>query len=259
LIELIFLHVFWNKKITAVAVYTLVLLPHLCAQTKQRQVTVQALVWQTWNQTLEFNPKFSVRFEFIAREFIAPFQLHQAAARIRLHYAINRNWSIGGGFARFNHYPGDPLSTARFAVPELRPHLEASYEGTVGKFTITHRYRVENRFMRNSVNEALVAGYTSTYRFRYRLGLDYILLKDAAQRPLKFRFTNEILINFGRNIQYNVFDNNRVTAGLNYSLPGNFAVEIGFMHWYQQRSSGYQFYNRSIFTIAVFHKLKLYK
>lgn len=228
-------------------------------QINKRQVTQQKLIWQTWNQSIEFNSKWSARFEFTAREFYDPYKLHQVAARMRISYALSKQWVTGGGFAVFFHHPNDPVSTSKLVVPEWRPHVEASYEHTTGRCSITHRYRIENRFMHNNLNEALVDGYSSTWRFRYRIGFDYLIINDTAKRPLKLRLTNELLINAGKNVQNNVFDNNRVTLSIHYSLPANFAIEVGYLHWFQQRSSGYQFFNRHIITFAIFHKLILNK
>lgn len=225
------------------------------AQTKQRQIIRQQLLWQTWNETIEFNPKWSLRAELIAREFYEPYSLHQRAGRLRLHYKLNTSWNVSGGFALFLQQPNDPSSTSDLAVPELRPHLEAAYQGNFGKFTITHRYRAEQRFIRNSSGEDLVNGYTSNFRFRYRLGFEYVLLKDSKERPLKLKVSEEILLNAGKNIQYNVFDNNRISVSLNYELPRNFSIELGYLNWIQQNRNGYQFYYRDIITFSIFHKI----
>ena len=65
------------------------------------------------------------------------------------------------------------------------------------------------------------------------------------------------MVNVGRKIVKNTFDQNRIYGALNYSFKPSFSIELGYMNWYQQRSNGVDFYNRNIFRLSLFHQISL--
>jgi len=230
----------------------------LYGQPTGRQVTHQQLVWFSYANTLTFAPKWFVISEIDERRFRNPDRQHQFLVRSHLHYVLGNNWDASAGFAYFLQSPHDPLATDRLVVPELRPHLQLDYKQPVGRLTITHRYRVEKRFFRNTANSRLSAGYTSNYRFRYRIGLEYRLF-ELYKQPLLVKVQDEIHVNAGKQIADNRFDQNRIYAGLNYAVMQNFNVEVGYLKWFQQRPTGNQFYDRDILRFGINHKIDLKK
>jgi len=78
-------------------------------------------------------------------------------------------------------------------------------------------------------------------------------------QALSVKTGDEILLNAGKSIVHNVFDQNRIFVSLNYQFSNNLSAEAGYMNAYQERSSGTQFNNSNIYRFSIFHKLKLYK
>lgn len=226
------------------------------AQSPQKEVTRQQLAWFSYALTLKLHPKWSLTSEIHERRFLNPGRQHQFVLRSQARYALGENWEAAAGFTYFLQSPHDPSATQRLVVPELRPHIQFNYSQAIGRAGITHRYRTEMRFFRNTSSGELAAGYHHNFRFRYRLGLEY-RLANLQERPLKLKLSNELHVNAGRNITYNRFDQNRIYTGLSYALMPNLEVEAGYLNWYQQRASGHQFYNRHIVQLAVSHKLDL--
>lgn len=230
----------------------------LYAQSTGKQVIQQQLVWYAYNNTLEFSPKWSLVSEVHERRFRNPDAQHQFVARSHLHYSLGKGWSASGGFTYFLQSPQLPDAANKLAVPELRPHIQVDYKQALDKLTVGHRYRIEKRFFRNTADGELADGYTSNYRFRYRLGLEY-QVASIHQMPLKVKVNNEVHINAGERITYNRFDQNRLYAGLNYTVVKNVAVEAGYLKWYQQRASGNQYFSWDIISFSVHHKIDLKK
>lgn len=228
----------------------------LHAQGINKQVTHQQLVWYGYHNTLEWNARWSVSSEIEDRRFFNPDKQHQFLIRSQVRYSLGENWGASAGFAYFLQSPQNPRTTESLVIPELRPHLQLDYKQQMSKLTITHRYRAEKRYFRNTENGELAKGYSSNYRFRYRIGLEYpvVMIK---QQPLKLKVSDEIMINAGNKITHNRFDQNRIYGGLNYTLNKNFAIEAGYLKWFQQRSSGYQFYDRDIIRLVVTHKIDI--
>ncbi|PRY15017.1 uncharacterized protein DUF2490 [Pontibacter ummariensis] len=236
--------------------WCLISAPLLWAQSTGREVTDQQLIWVGYHSTLELNKGWSLNFEVEERRFINPDRQHQFLARGQVRHALGKNWDAVGGFAYFLQSPHNPFATEVLVVPELRLHIQLDYKQPLEKLMITHRYRAERRFFRNTAGGELADGYTANYRFRYRLGLEYPLVKLGQQR-LKGKLSDEIMVNAGERITHNWFDQNRLYAGLSYPVHKNVSVEAGYLKWFQQRASGNQFYDRDIIRLIVSHKLDL--
>ncbi|GAB3825287.1 DUF2490 domain-containing protein [Pontibacter rugosus] len=228
----------------------------LRAQNTAKEVTHQQLVWYGYNNTLELSERWSINVEVEERRFINPDEQHQFLTRGQARYTLGKGWEAAAGFAYFLQSPHDPHAAVKLVVPELRPHLQLDYKQPLHKLTIAHRYRAERRYFRNTADGELAEGYTSNYRFRYRLSLEYPLLK-IGQQPLKAKLNNELMFNAGKNITNNRFDQNRIYLGLSYPVHKNVSVEAGYLKWFQQSASGYQFYDRDILRFIVSHRVDL--
>jgi hypothetical protein len=52
---------------------------------------------------------------------------------------------------------------------------------------------------------------------------------------------DEVLINFGKPIVFNTFDQNRLTLGVKKRINKNWSFDFGYMMVYQQQSNGYTY------------------
>jgi hypothetical protein len=193
------------------------------------------------------------------RRFINPDAQHQILARTHLHYKLGNGWDASAGFTYFLQSPHDPHSTSSLVIPELRPHIEFNYKQGGNYFQIHHRYRAEWRFFHNVVDDELTEGYWDYFRFRYRLGMDIVLKKNTAGNDIwKLKVSDEIMFNAGSAIVKNTFDQNRIYAGIYFQAAPSLGLELGYMNWFQQRSSGNQYYQRDIIRFAIHHRIKLF-
>jgi hypothetical protein len=62
------------------------------------------------------------------------------------------------------------------------------------------------------------------------------------------------MLNAGAPIVYNFLDQVRFYAGLNYQVSRPWSVEVGYMKSFQQRESGYQYWDRDIVRVAIQHQ-----
>lgn len=231
----------------------------LGAKAQVKQVTPQNLVWFSYNNNIRFSEKWSLISEIFERRFITPFKHHHFLTRIHLHYALAKGWDVGAGITFSFQSPQDPLSLSTVIVPEYRPHLELNNKFHFKRVNIHNRLRLEQRFIHNTTNGELSPGYTNSYRFRYYLGFDFILKEIDGERKLKFRVSDEIHFNAGKNIDFGTFDQNRVYMAISFDISGSLAIEMGLLHWYQRLRTGYQYYNRNIIRIGISHRINLQK
>jgi hypothetical protein len=118
---------------------------------------------------------------------------------------------------------------------------------------------LEERFFRQVDEHGnLLEGYDFNFRFRYQLQAEVGLInKETKKGALSLKVFDEIHLNFGKQIVRNTFDQNRIGGSLAYGLTKNIELEGGYFNWFQQRSSGDEYYNRNIIRFTLHHYLSL--
>ena len=53
--------------------------------------------------------------------------------------------------------------------------------------------------------------------------------------------SDELLVQFGQDIVYNTFDQNRFFIGIKQSINPKLSFDFGYMNVYQQKANGYQY------------------
>jgi hypothetical protein len=225
----------------------------------QKTVDNQSLIWYGYFQNLKINDRFSIHTDFQERHFIAPVSKQsQFVVRTIFKTRIASNWDAGVGFCFFLTNT-DPTVTYNLETPELRPQIELSNKQKLKHVTVSHRFRLEARFFHNTSGDHLVDGYNfGNMRVRYQLGVELLLRKPKEEKhALRLRLMDEMMLNFGKKIKYNMFDQNRVYVALQYSPSPAITLEAGYMNWFQQRASGDKFFNRQIFRFNIIHQIDL--
>jgi hypothetical protein len=229
------------------------------AQT-EKNVDHQNLLWTRYYNQLTINNKWSLHTEFDNRVFTYtnPIKENLYVLRLQGRYKINTNIELGGGFAYFSVTTQDPEVSFDFRIPEYRGQQDITWKQDFGNFTLNQRFQIEERFFHNANKEGLLSGTTYFWRFRYRLQWEYSCWKKENQY-LKAIVHDELMINGGKNIVKNTFDQNRIYAALQYGVNKNIALELGYLKSFQQRASGVDYFDRDIIRFSFFHKINLYK
>ena len=223
----------------------------------QKTVTHQSLYWLRYYNQFAIHKNWTWHNEIDDRRFFENNKQHHLIMHSRLHYKIYKNADIAFGLTYSLQSPQEPNSNTDLVVPELRPVQEINLSNPLGKrFTFHQRLRIEERFLHKNNGMALLEGYAFNFRFRYRLQASYKINKEEANNPTTLKVADELMINAGRKIIYNQFDQNRIYAGLEQGINKNISIELGYLHWYQQRATGNQFFERDIIRFTLYHKIK---
>ncbi|MGL2995146.1 DUF2490 domain-containing protein [Flavobacterium sp. TSSA_36] len=222
----------------------------------EKKVDHQSILWTRYYNQLTLNNKWSVHTEFDNRVFLKPIAENLFVFRIQGRYKINSAVEVGSGFTYFSVYTQDPNKNFGFEIPEYRGQQDITYKKNYNKITINQRFQIEERFIHNASKTKLLEGTTFNWRFRYRLQAEYPVW-EKQNKYLKAIVYDEILINAGKNIVYNTFDQNRIYGALQYGFNKNIAVELGYLKSFQQRPSGIDYFDRDIIRLSVFHKIHL--
>ena len=121
--------------------------------------------------------------------------------------------------------------------------------------------RLEERFRRKlKDNDELGEGYDFNYRVRYNMMLNFAFNKKPfAPKTISYVLNDEVLLNFGKEILYNSFDQNRLFLGLQYHTNKHDFVQFGFMYFYQQLAAGNKYRYIHAARVSYFHNLDLRK
>ena len=241
---------------------SIVLLTMRVAAQESKRITTQQLAWVAYVNTLKFNEHWSLGTDVQERFFIDPIAQHQFLVRTHAARAVGNGWEVRMGGAIFFQHPHDPRSTSALVVPELRPHLEVNHGIKTSRMRVGHRYRFEARYIHQVTAGELSGGFAFTnYRFRYQVGIEVPLLTrksgTGATERLYLRFFDEIFLNAGSKVVMNTFDQNRICIGLGYWTCPSLSIELGYLNWFQQLSTGADYYSRHIIRLAVVQRIDL--
>jgi hypothetical protein len=225
------------------------------AQT-EKNVDQQSLLWTRYYNQLELNAKWSVHTEIDNRIFINPRTQNTFVSRIQIRDKLTDKLELGAGFAYFSVATQDPDIKTGFHIPEFRGQQDVTVRQSLGKVNLTHRYQLEERFVRNASKLMLEDGTTFYLRFRYRIQGDYTFWKKDKQY-LKGILYDEIMINRGSKIIKNTFDQNRIYAAIQLGVSPAVALELGYLNSFQERANGVDYLNRDIIRFSFIHKVKI--
>ena len=224
----------------------------------QKSVTHQNLYWIRYYNQLVINKKITWHNEIEDRRFLDNNRQHHLIMHSRLHYKFFPNADVALGISYSLQSPQDEHAIANLVIPEIRPTQEFNYNNLLTKrFSLQQRFRIDERFIHKNDGKVLLDGYDYNFRFRYRLQANYILNNSESSKSLILKVSNEVVLNAGKNIIYNQFDQNRVALSFEKVLNRDFSAELGYIYWYQQRPSEKDFFSRNIIRLTLYHKIKL--
>jgi hypothetical protein len=147
------------------------------------------------------------------------------------------------------------------AQPEHRPWQQLQWHTRYAQLRTMQWLRLEERYRKNILNDSTLGnGYQFNFRLRYNFLLQVPLTTGTVGAgDFSFIVNDEIHINFGRQVLYNTFDQNRFFLGFAYHLNANDNLQFGYMNQYQQLSSGSRYRSVHAARIFYFHNLDLRK
>ncbi|MFD2244615.1 DUF2490 domain-containing protein [Pontibacter ruber] len=220
-----------------------------------KQVTYQRIGWVRYSNRLQLSERVAFVAEVDNRVFLSEFREQTFSLRSAVRYTFHPQIDATLGFTYAQQYPQNPESD--LVVPELRPQQDITLKQEIGKVKLNHQYRLEERFIRKTIEDELASGYRFNFRFRYRLQGEVPLWHGETQE-VKLVVSDEVMLNAGKSIEYNTFDQNRLYGGVQWEVSPALALELGYMKWHQQRPSGSNYFNRDVARLSVSHKLQLY-
>jgi len=185
--------------------------------------------------------------------------LSQSIARVGLTYYLTDNTKLTLGYAYVNQFPGD--NHANISQPEHRIWQQVQWHIKFPRLRLMQWLRLEEKFKHKIANnDNLADGFNYNWKLRYNLFFNVPLSKKAfAPHSLSFVLNDEVHINFGNEIVYNYFDQNRFFAGFSYHTNAHDNIQFGYMNLFQQLAPGNSYKNINAARIFYFHNIDLRK
>ncbi|OSZ78079.1 hypothetical protein CAP35_07390 [Chitinophagaceae bacterium IBVUCB1] len=155
----------------------------------------------------------------------------QSLTRVGVQYHFKNGVSAVLGYGYIITFPYGDYPAGRYHIPEHRIWQQLMWNGNVGRVTLNHRLRLEQRFV-GKINQA-APNYTLTdwvylnrvrYQLRAAVPINHKKMVDNTWYAAAF---DEVFIGFGKNVNQNVFDQNRIGVLAGYQYNKMLRGEIG--------------------------------
>jgi len=136
-------------------------------------------------------------------------------------------FTAGYGFIKTHPYGEFPVANT---FPEHRFWEQVLLNQPLGRVALQHRFRLEQRLLGNATTGRFDGGRYEN-RMRYMLRAN-IALQGQTIDPHEWYIGlyDEVMINFGREVGYNLFDQNRLYGAVGYHLGKAGRLEIGYLN-----------------------------
>ena len=180
----------------------------------------------------------------------------QNLVRVGLTYFIADNIRLTAGYMYAETY----LAPSGLVRPEHRPWQQVWWSGRSGRLNLVQWVRAEQRYNHRISGDQLADGYGFNWRVRYNI-LVQVPFSGEVVRPHvpNLVLQNELFVNFGNQITYNTFDQNRFFVGLSYPFTKQLLGQAGYMNQFSQQPAGNVYVDNHTLRLFLFHNLDLRK
>lgn len=190
--------------------------------------------WFTYFAQYKFSPRWGMHLDVQFRADDKVQRIRQSLLRAGAQYFVRPDLNVTLGYAYVNTYS----ASASNYFTEHRIWQQLIYNQSFGKNGMTHRLRLEQRFVENPVAEN--DDYSTGHRIRYfnRVIFPFGKNPDAKAGPYA-ALQDEVFFNFASSgINKNVFDQNRLLVAFGILYQKHTRLEIGYMNQWLNPSAG---------------------
>lgn len=219
----------------------------------QKIVTNSDQQWIQYYQNLKLSPKWSILTDGGFRVKDAFSEKSQWIIRTGVGYQATANSRFGLGFANLGFFNGDTLTRL-----EYRPYQEAMLKHKFNRIGTSHRFRVEERFFQ-TLKPIGTTSFNFRFRYQFNLSLPIWTSKNNPNRKLIFNIADEIFINAGKDIVYNVFNQNRLILGPQFKVNKGLGIQFVYNYQFFARNAPATYSNDHVFWLRIKHTINVFK
>jgi opacity protein-like surface antigen len=237
-------------KNTILSALSLILFVNIAIAQNTRINDHNQIGWYNYFGTLKIAQNYSIHSEYQLRRDNYVTGKQQGLLRVGINYQANPKLQLRLGYAWIETYPYGEYSINGFGkdFTEHRIYQMATLTDKISKFELMHRFMLEQRFVGRYTKAELSVedDYLLLNRFRYMFRIQMpIKGKEIKNETPYIAAYNEIFIGFGKNVNENIFDQNRIGLLVGYRLNSNFRIEGGYFN--QTLQLGREINQRNVF------------
>lgn len=159
----------------------------------------------------------------------------QSLLRVGVNYQYNPNilFRLGYGWIETFPYGEIPIQSMGKDFTEHRIFQMMQLQQTEGNIQFSHRFMLEQRFIGVYNNETSESedsfSFLNRIRYMFRLQVPVSLKNKEKSKPY-FACYDELFIGFGKNVNANIFDQNRIGIVFGYKFNDRFRFEAGYLN-----------------------------
>lgn len=190
--------------------------------------------WYNYFGNFKTSEKISFHTDYQLRRTDYISDKQQGLLRLGINYQINSKVQLRLGYAWIETYPyGEiPLNGFGKDFTEHRAFQMATLTEKISSVTISHRFMFEQRWVGRYTNATLTTedDFPLLNRFRYMFRAQIPLKGNEIKDKTPYlAMYDEIFIGFGKNVNENIFDQNRLGILLGYQFNKTLKIEGGFL------------------------------
>lgn len=214
----------------------------------EKQITRYNQCWTSINSTTRFSDHWGLMADFHVRTDDFYNHIYFYFFRIGAVNWINGKYPVAYGYA---HLWLAPKTGDKTWSNENRTYQQWSSSHNEGVVKVLHRIRTEERWKSIIVDDEKTNEKNFSFRLRYLASFEIRVSKNEKIPSLVI--SDEVLVQFGKDVGLNTFDQNRLFTGLKIPIKSNLSFDIGYMNIFQQKSSGYQFDMSHVFRLFFYY------
>jgi hypothetical protein len=223
---------------------------------QSKEIEQQQQFWMQYTFLGKISNRWSLYFDYVDRANDLFRSQNTIFFRPGVAFDLNADASVYAGYCYAVTFEDERTPVK---LIEHRPWQQLLINNKLGKFSIQHRYRLEERFNQTYKDGQIVPGYTFSFRFRYKLNVQYPILKISDKHSLSVLFTDELITSFGKNVGLNYFNQNRAFIGVSIPLSHSLSTSFGYTNIFRSTSTPMHYLDINAPTINVNHKIDFRK
>jgi hypothetical protein len=223
-----------NMKKIIFILFPLLISPGVFGQPGIRQSSHQTHGWLMYFGNHRISNKLSLHTEYQWRRADGFKNWQQSLARIGFDYRIKDNTIVTAGYGHIITFPyGDfPVPTS---FVEHRTWEQLILTHSNGRVHFNHRYRLEQRWQENMIKDVegkfVRDGHLYSNRMRYKFMVTVPINSTKMEVGTFFASVyDEPFISFGKNVKYNLLDQNRLYAAIGYQFHKTGNIQAGYLN-----------------------------
>ncbi len=207
------------------------------AQSSQKEINNQDQAWISVNTAARVSDKWSLVLDVHEKRnnFFKDPAFH--FIRVGATRWLKENITLTAGYAHLWAAPSQ-AGWKTFAG-ENRIYEQVQMVSKIYAISLLQRLRAEQRWQQKIEDDTPTGINKFTNRIRYLLSFNIPVFKNGKFPSLVI--SDELFIQFGKEIVYNTFDQNRVFLGIKQKITAAVNFDLGYMLVKQEKASGYKY------------------